>query len=286
VFNVMTTQLAIAAHIKEEDRRRYFRVDGGKANIAPPEKATWFNITPVLCKNGEDTPTVVSWKYPNVFDQVTTDHVTRIRAIAAEGRYRKDPRSEDWIGRPVAEMLGLDLKDEADRKQVNKILGTWFANGVLMTKEDLDDNRHKRVFVVPGNWTDAEQAAPASAPEPRAKVNGPDPSQHRPAHEAPLMSWEADELKARGFAADDLFNMSPVRARGILADPECNALTEQFGKGEDAPPDTVCRVCGKPGARFFSAPEDPLTPSRPRALLRYPLHLEHCRQFFDSGMDL
>ena len=165
VFNVMTQQLAIAAHIKEEDRRRYFRVDSGKANIAPPEKATWFKIVAVPCKNGEDTPTVVSWKYPNVFDQVTTDHVTRIRTIAAEGKHRNDSRADDWIGRPVAEMLDLDLDDEADKKQVQKILKTWFANGVLTTTERKDEHRKNKKFVVPGNWTDAEQAAPAAAPE-------------------------------------------------------------------------------------------------------------------------
>src|SRR5215831_5020150 len=162
VFNVMTQQLAIAAHIKEEDRRRYFRVDSGKANIAPPGQATWFKIVAVPCKNGEDTPTVVSWKYPNVFDQVTPDHVARVRTIAASGSYRKDSRSGDWIGHPVAEMLDLDLEDEADRKQLNKILKTWFANRVLTTKEGQDDNRNRRMFVVPGAWADAEQGSPTA----------------------------------------------------------------------------------------------------------------------------
>ena len=74
--------------------------------------------------------------------------------MAAEGRYRKDSRAEDWIGRAVAKVLDLDLEDEADRKQVKNILKTWFANGVLAVKLEKDEGRHKRAYVVPGNWAD------------------------------------------------------------------------------------------------------------------------------------
>jgi AAA domain len=154
VLNLMTTTLATQARIKEDDRRRYFRADGGKANIAPPAKATWYRIVAVPCANGEHTPTVESWSYPNAFDAVTPEHMHRVRTMAAEGRYRKDSRAEDWIGRAVAEVLDLDLEDEADRKQVKDILKTWFANGVLAVKLEKDEARHERAYVVPGNWAD------------------------------------------------------------------------------------------------------------------------------------
>jgi hypothetical protein len=153
VLNLMTPTLAMQARIKEDDRRRYFRADGGKANIAPPTKAIWFKIVSVPCANGEDTPTVTAWTYPNAFDAVTPEHVHRVRTMAAEGSYRKDSRAEDWIGRAVAEVLDLDLEDEADRKQVKDILKTWFANGVLDVKPQKDGTRHERTYVVPGNWT-------------------------------------------------------------------------------------------------------------------------------------
>jgi hypothetical protein len=101
------------------------------------------------------------------------------------------------------------------------------------------------------------------------------------------MAFEIDELKRRGFSPDDLFGMSPERARAILADPESNKLTEKYGKGAQAPTDTLCRFCKQGGdVRYFSPPEDAFTPSRPRMTLRYPLYLEHCPQFFDSGKDL
>jgi hypothetical protein len=153
VLNLMTPTLAMQARIKEDDRRRYFRADGGKANIAPPAKATWYKIVSVPCANGEHTPTVTAWTYPNAFDAVTPEHMHRMRTMAAEGKYRKDSRAEDWIGRAVAEVLDLDLDDEADRKQVKDILKTWFANGVLEVKPQKDGTRHERAYVVPGNWT-------------------------------------------------------------------------------------------------------------------------------------
>jgi 5S rRNA maturation endonuclease (ribonuclease M5) len=154
VLNLMTPTLATQARVKEDDRRRYFRADGGKANIAPPSKATWYRIVAVPCANGEHTPTVESWSYPNAFDTVTPEHVHRVRTMAAEGHYRKDSRAKDWIGRAVAEVLDLDLEHEADRKQVKNILKTWFANGVLAVKLEKDEARHERAYVVPGDWTD------------------------------------------------------------------------------------------------------------------------------------
>src|SRR5262249_57417828 len=47
-------------------------------------------------------------------------------------------------------------------KQLKQILKTWFANRVLATKEGQDDNRNKRLFVVPGAWTGEERTAPAA----------------------------------------------------------------------------------------------------------------------------
>lgn len=95
------------------------------------------------------------------------------------------------------------------------------------------------------------------------------------------MAWEMDELRRRGFTPDDLFAMSPERARSILADPEWNKLTERYGKGADAPPDTICRVCKKPGARYFS---DPNTVGiRAERLVGAYCHLECAPKFFESG---
>jgi hypothetical protein len=163
VCNPMTPQQALGARIKEDERGYFFRVDLGKANIAPPEKAVWFKRVPILCANGEYTPVVLPWKYPGPFDTVTNDHMHRVREMARNGPYRSSAQASDWIGRAVAEVLGLDVENEADKKQIKTILKTWFANGVLDTEEREDAHRHHKTFVVPGNWNEADNQAAADA---------------------------------------------------------------------------------------------------------------------------
>jgi hypothetical protein len=57
----------------------------------------------------------------------------------------------------LAKHLGLD--PEADRKKLNAVLRTWYANGVLAVETRKDGLRHERQYVVPGNWN--EEVDPA-----------------------------------------------------------------------------------------------------------------------------
>jgi len=107
---------------------------------------------------------------------------------------------------------------------------------------------------------------------------------------APITADEMDELRQRGFSPDELFNMSPKRAREIIADPERNKLTEKYGKGGDTPAGTLCKVCkqefkdGKP-PKFFSEPLGP-GERQDRFPGHTPLHLVCCPRFFESGLPM
>ena len=53
VLNVMSDDEAAKAGIPSEQRRSYFRIDDGKANMRPPlEGATWQQIVSVPLDNG------------------------------------------------------------------------------------------------------------------------------------------------------------------------------------------------------------------------------------------
>jgi hypothetical protein len=158
VLNPMTPTLAEQARIPEDQRGFYFRADSGKRNIAPPQQATWYHLVNVVLANGDEIGVPVSWKFPGAFDDITPDHMHRVRTMAAEGAYRKDSRAGNWIGIAVAEVVGLDLDDEADRKQVRNILKTWFANRVLKVENREDEHRHSKPFVAPGNWKEEREA--------------------------------------------------------------------------------------------------------------------------------
>lgn len=147
---------AEAAQAKVDDHRFYMRVDTGKANYAPPGTAArWFRKASVLLPNGgkfieaDNIGVVEPWRYPGLFDDVTTAHLTRVRLMASSGSYRADPQSVDWIGRAVAEVMELDADD--DRAKIKAILRTWFKNGALVTVERKDKKGMVRLFVEPGN---------------------------------------------------------------------------------------------------------------------------------------
>jgi hypothetical protein len=152
VLNRMTATQAEELRIKEP--RLYFRADTGKANLAPPEVATWHQIKSVDLPNGDAVAVVTAWKYPSALDRITPDHMHRIRQMVVEGSYRRDARSDDWIGHAVAEVVDLDAEDKADRKIINATLAAWFANGVLTLKTRKDEHRKERKYVVPGDWNE------------------------------------------------------------------------------------------------------------------------------------
>jgi hypothetical protein len=152
VLNRMSAGQAEQLKIKEP--RSYFRADTGKANLAPPEVASWHQIISVDLPNGDAVAVVTAWKYPSPLDQITPNHMRRVRQMAAEGAYRKDARSDDWIGLAVAEVVGLDAEDKADRVIIKAALAAWFANGVLALEPRKDEHRKERTYVVPGDWNE------------------------------------------------------------------------------------------------------------------------------------
>jgi len=152
VLNRMT--LSQAEELKIKEPRAHFRADTGKANLAPPKIATWHQIVSIDLPNGDAVAVVTAWEYPVALDRITTAHMHRVRQMAADGNWRKDPQSEDWIGCAVAEVTGLDSDDKTDRKTIKAILATWFTNGVLDAKPRKDEHRKTRTYVVPGNWNE------------------------------------------------------------------------------------------------------------------------------------
>jgi len=159
ILNAMTEAEAARANVKQH--RAFFRLDAGKANYAPAEMAQWFHIVSELLPNGDDVGVVTPWQFPGALDNVSTAQMYEVRERARRGQYRADPRSDDWIGALVAEVVGLDPKTDA--KRIKEILKVWMANGVLKTVERRDDNRHPRVFVDAGRFEEDAQCVRQSA---------------------------------------------------------------------------------------------------------------------------
>jgi hypothetical protein len=154
ILNRMSAKEAEDVGILPKDRPRYFRADRGKANMAPPEAATWAQIISVILPNTDNVGVVTPWTYPNPLDGVAATDVDWIRNLV---RTNPDlgchPNSKAWIGIELAKHLALDPSSKAHLAKLKKILKTWFDNGVLAIDErDDPQTRKKRKFVKLGDW--------------------------------------------------------------------------------------------------------------------------------------
>jgi hypothetical protein len=160
VLNRMTKEDAAKAGI--EDHWSYFRVDNGKSNFArPAENTVWRRIISVALGNsrvddpGDDVGVVVPWRWPDPFEQVTPEDVRAIQQKVSGGEWRGDARANDWVGRAVAEVLGLDPGQPSAKAAIKSMLRGWIEAGILKVVTRKDARRMNRPYVVVGKWEEA-----------------------------------------------------------------------------------------------------------------------------------
>jgi hypothetical protein len=151
----MTQEEALKAGVDE--RRRFFKVSFGKANLfLPPDTATWRQLTNVSLGNGGDGPddevgVATPWEWPNPLDEVTAEDLNKVQAAIASGSWRASSQAARWAGRAVAEVLGYDIDDEREREQVKSLLKIWLKSGALKLEVRKDEASRKEFeFVVVG----------------------------------------------------------------------------------------------------------------------------------------
>jgi hypothetical protein len=157
-LNVMTKDEAEKAGIKDEPRF-YFRLDNGKANLAPPpERSTWHRLVSVPLGNerpdrpGDHVGVVTAWEWPSVFEGVTVSDLRAVQAKVARGEWRADAQATAWVGNAVAEVLGLDTDEPAVRSKVKGLLKVWIETDALRIVERVDPKRMPRKYVEVGEW--------------------------------------------------------------------------------------------------------------------------------------
>ena len=144
----MTAEEARMAGIEESDFWQYSRDVDSKDNLAPPSASSnWRRMVSVDLANGDSVGVIEQWQWPNVFDDITVNDLERVRAALASGEYRADVRSQEWAGRRVAEVLGLDVTDDLAKSQIKTFLKTWIANGQLRVVTRFDAQSKNRQFI-------------------------------------------------------------------------------------------------------------------------------------------
>jgi len=157
VINRVTEDDAIKLCVPQEDARGIFRVDDGKANLAPPaDAATYRRMIGVQIPNGDWVGVAVPFAMPDAFEGVTVrDLIDVQKAVHRRCEDGNPPRfsdkaGEEWIGCLIADVLRLD--PEEDRPKVRKMLNKWMQTGALRKAELEDRYRKKRPCVEVGEW--------------------------------------------------------------------------------------------------------------------------------------
>jgi len=159
VVNRMSEDEAVRLGIDPSEAKSIFRVDDGKANLAPPAAAAVYRkMVGVQIANGEWVGVCVPYKLPDAFDGVSGKDARTIQRLVANARdagnpYRESAQSKNWIGVAVADLVDIDITDKAGRNKVNTILKTWLKTNVLAVEKVQDIRQARDVsIIVPGEW--------------------------------------------------------------------------------------------------------------------------------------
>jgi hypothetical protein len=149
VLNTMSEREAEEYDVKQHERRLFFRVENGKANLARPSGlAVWHRHESISIGNGDDVGVVTRWNPTSIFENVTPQHLEDVKKLLDEGDYRESAQADDWAGNVVAKVLGLNLTAAA-KKRAKALLRHWTSKGVLAIVEKQDKHRNMRRFIKP-----------------------------------------------------------------------------------------------------------------------------------------
>ena len=148
VINRMTDDEAALAKIEADRRSLYLRVDAGKRNMAPPEKAAWWRLVSVALPNGDNVQAIEPYTFPDAFGGISSADVEWVQSfLRVGGPRRASSQSEDWLGHDLGRHCGRnDTHEKAGVLWANRIIGQWLKNGVFRKVELRDEFRKKKSF--------------------------------------------------------------------------------------------------------------------------------------------
>ncbi len=162
----MSGEEAAKYGIEDAERRRFFWMQNGKANMLPPTHARhWYRMESVDLGNAQDPypsdqiGVVESWDAPDTRYDLTGPELRAIRqAITAAptplNTLRYDVRSTGWVGRLIANCLELDISDTTVRNNITGLIERWIKAGRLAVREVRDPKQGRAVRVI--SWVDSE----------------------------------------------------------------------------------------------------------------------------------
>jgi hypothetical protein len=151
-----------------ENPRAYFRARNGKANLSPPsDKSDWFKFVSIDLGNTPPTKpdtvgAVTQWEWPDPMADIRVADLIAVQRKVQTQPYREDGQSNDWVGKAVAEVIGIDpdsvtgrpARDKAAKAKIGGMLKRWYASGALTTYTDKTPKGEEKKFVRVGTWVE------------------------------------------------------------------------------------------------------------------------------------
>lgn len=141
------------------ERLSMVRIDNDKANRSPAENAFWVKKQSIDLGNGEgfdpgdSVGAAVHWIPPDPFDGLNLADLYRVQQALDGGEYGDSVQAKDWAGNVIAETLGIDLNDRAQKERVKSLIRGWKKTDSL-TVEHRHDGKRERPYLVTGKPID------------------------------------------------------------------------------------------------------------------------------------
>jgi hypothetical protein len=159
VLNAMTAAEASRYGIDAWAMGDYFRVDNPKHTHKRSSRPVWRQKISVSLGNGSgllapatEVGVVAPWSPPtaeSLAADLTPEQVAAIKGAIAGGLDREDAQAEKWAGKAVAQSLGFNVDNKADKAKAKTTLAGLIKGGQLKkeTRKDGKSRTHKHVVV-------------------------------------------------------------------------------------------------------------------------------------------
>ena len=72
----------------------------------------------------------------------------QIRCTEADPPYKHHYQASNYVGKVIAEVLGLKLSNKSDKAKISEILKTWIQNDVLCVEDEIDKRQGREIKAV------------------------------------------------------------------------------------------------------------------------------------------
>ena len=137
--------------------RRYFSVQDDKHNRTRAEAADWYRLHSQSLGNGgadggDSVGVAKPWTPPDLLSDAIPTNLHAVQVAVNAGVWRRDWQSPDWVGKAIADIVGLSANSKPDRARINAMLKRWIDIKALREVTRVDSRRRPRTFVEVGAW--------------------------------------------------------------------------------------------------------------------------------------